>query len=245
VLRLNKIVEKVTDRVGLLQFVSLLGERLFSHFLVLCHALGEDLFFNQHIFEAGVIFNEVVVALDIAIEDLCGGPDASAYHVIIVLAEFDVGFLLADGVLRHLQGVPQRNAIGEEVTALGLGDIAQGVVGRTVVEAGVVGDNCLDVVLLAEVGHVALSGVDGNNLALTCGDLSFVHGALFGVVRRIEELTVGTEHVIDNEAESLVDVALAVMDTAAQVVHHGIVKAVSGLRVDGQIIILALVDSHR
>ena len=191
-----------------------------------------------------MVFNEVVVALDIAVEDFGGGPDASAYHVVIVLAELNVSFLLADGVLCHLQGVPQGNAIGEEVAALGLGDIAEGVVGRAIIEASVVSDNRLDVVLLAEVSHVALGGVDGNNLALACGDLGFVHGALLGVICRIEELAVSTEHVIDNEAESFVDVALAVMDTAAQVVHHRIVKAVGGLCVDGQIIILALVDGH-
>ena len=91
---------------------------------------------------------------------------------------------------------------------------------------------------------MALGGVDRNDLALACGDLSLVHGALLGIVRRIEELTVSTEHVIDNEAESLVHVALTVMDTAAQVVHHGIVKTVGGLGVDGQIIVLALVDGH-
>jgi len=191
-----------------------------------------------------VIFNEVVVALDIAVKDLGSGPDASAYHVVIVLAELDVSFLLADGILRHLQGVPQGNAVGEEVAALGLGDITQGVVGRAIVEAGVVGDNRLDVVLLAEVSHVALGGVDRNDLALACGDLSLVHGALLGIVRRIEELTVSTEHVIDNEAESLIDLALTVMDTAAQVVHHGVIEAVGGLRVNGQIIGLALVDGH-
>ena len=191
-----------------------------------------------------MIFNEVVVVLDIAVEDFGGGPDTSAYHVVIVLAELDVSFLLADGVLRHLQGIPQGNAVGEKIAALGLGDIAEGVVGRAVIEAGVVGDNRLDVVLLAEVGHVALGGIDGDNLALACGDLSLVHGALLGIVRRIEELAVSTEHVIDNEAESLIHVALTVMDTAAQVVHHGIVEAVGGLRVDGQIIVFALVDGH-
>jgi len=192
-----------------------------------------------------MVLNEIVVAFDIAVKNLGGGPDASAYHVVIVLAELDVSFLLADGVLRHLQGVPHGNAVGEEVAALGLGDIAQGVVSRAIVEAGVVSDNRLDVVLLAEVSHVALGGVDGNNFALTCGDLSLVHGALLGIVCRIEELTVSTEHVIDNEAESLIDIALTVMDTAAQVIHHGIVEAVGGLRVNGQIIVLALVDSHR
>jgi len=191
-----------------------------------------------------VVLNEVVVVLDISVEDFRCSPDASAYHVIIVLAELDVGFLLADGVLRHLQGVPQGNTIGEEVAALGLGDIAQGVVGRAIVEAGVVGDNRLDIVLLAEVSHVALGGVDGDNLALACGNLSLVHGALLGIIRRIEELAVSTEHVIDNEAEGLIDIALTVMDTAAQVVHHGIVKTVGGLGVDGQIIGLALVNSH-
>jgi len=221
-----------------------LTPHVFPHFLVLCHALGENLFFNQHVLEAGVIFNEVIVAFNITVEDLGGGPDASAYHVAIILAELDIGFLLADGVLRHLQGVPQGNTIGEEVAALGLGDIAQGVVGRAIVEAGVVGDNCLDVVLLTEVSHVALGGVDGDNLALACGDLSLVHGALLGIVRRIEELTVSTEHVIDNETESLIDIALTIMDTAAQVVHHGIIEAVGGLRVNGQIIVLALVDGH-
>ena len=192
-----------------------------------------------------MVFDEVVIAADITVEDFRRGSHAPAHHVTIGLAETDVGFLLADGVLRHLEGVPHGDAVGEKVAALGLGDIAQGVVGGAIVKAGIVGDDGLDVVLLAQVGHVLLSGIDGDDLALSGGDLSLIHGALFGVVGGIEQLAVGAEDVVDNEAEGLIDPALFVMDTAAQVVHHGVVQAVGGLGVDGQIVVAALVDSHR
>lgn len=212
---------------------------------MLSHALGKDFLLDEDILKAGVVFGEVGVEGDIAVEDFCRSPDAPTHHVVIGLTEADVGLLLADGVLRHLEGVPNGDAVGEKIAALGLGDIPQGVVGRAVVKAGIVGDDGFHVVLLAQVGHVLFGGIDGNDLALSGSDLGLVHGALLGIVGSIEELAVGTENVIDDEAEGLIDPALLVMDTAAQVVHHRVVQAIGGLGVDGQIIVAALVDSHR
>ena len=221
-----------------------LTPHVFPHFLVLSHALGEDFLFDEDILKPGVVLDKVGVEGNIAVKDFRRSPDAPTHHVVVGLAEADIGLLLADGVLRHLEGVPNGDAIGEKVAAFGLGDIPQGVVGGAIVKAGVMGDDGLDIVLLAQVGHVPLGGIDGNNLALSGGDLGFVDGALLGIVGSIEELTVGTENVIDDEAEGLIDPALLVMDTAAQVVHHRVVQAVGGLSVDGQIVIFALVDGH-
>ena len=212
---------------------------------MLSHALGKDFLFDEDILEAGVVFDEVGVEGDIAVKDFRRGPDAPAHHVVVGLTEADIRLLLADGVLRHLEGVPNGNAVGEKVAALGLGDISQGVVGGAIVKAGIVGDDGLDIVLLAQVGHVLLGGIDGDNLALARSNLGLVHRALLGIVGGVEELAVSAENVVDNEAEGLIDPALFVMDTAAQVVHHRVVQAVCGLGVDGQIVIAALVDSHR
>ena len=212
---------------------------------MLCHALGENFLFNQHIFKPGVVLNEFHILGDVLVQDFGGCARLAVFQAIsVALAPPLVGRLLADGVLRHLEGVPHRDAVGQEVTALGLGDIPQGVVGGAVVEAGVVGDNRLDIVLLAQVGHMLAGGVDGDNLALAGGNLGFVHGALGGVVGGVEQRTVSAKHVVDNEAEGLIDVATLVMDGAAQVIHHGVVKAVCGLGVDGQIVRFALVDGH-
>lgn len=211
---------------------------------MLSHTLGKDFLLDEDIFKSGVVFDEVSVESDIAVKDFRRGPHAPAHHVVVGLAEADIGLLLADGVLRHLEGIPNGDTIGEKVAALGLGDIPQGVVGRTVVEAGVVGDDGLDIVLLAQVGHMLLGGIDGDDLALPGGDLGLIDGALLGIVSGVEQLTVGAENVIDDEAEGLIDSALTVMDTAAQVVHHGVVQAVGGLGVDGQIVVAALVNGH-
>jgi len=212
---------------------------------VLSHALGKDFFLDQYIFQASVILNKVVIVGDVSVQDFRRGSySAVLLGIAIVLAKLDVGFLLTDGVLCHLQGVPHGDAIGEKVTALGLGDIAHCVVGGAIVKAGIVGDNCFDAVLVAKLFNMLASGVDADNLAEARGDLFLIHGALFSIVSSIEKLTISAEYVIDNEAESFVHVALAVMNTAAQVVHHRVVKAVGGLGVDGQIIILALVDGH-
>ena len=212
---------------------------------MLGHALGEDFLLNQHILEAGVVLGEVGVEGDIAVKNFRRGPDAPAHHIVVGLAEADIGLLLADGVLRHLERIPNGDAVGKKVTALGFGDIPQGVVGGAVVEAGVMGDNGLDIVLLAQVGHMLLGGIDGDNLALARCNLGLVDGALLGIVGGIEQLTVSAENVVDNEAEGLIDPALLIMDTAAQVVHHGVIQAVGGLGVDSQIVVAALVDSHR
>lgn len=222
-----------------------LTPHVFPHFLVLPHALGKDFLLDENILEAGMVFDEVSVESDIAVKDFRRGSHAPAHHVVVSLTEADIGLLLADGVLCHLEGIPNGDAVGEEVAALGLGDIAQGVVGGAVVEAGVVGDDGLHVVLLAQVGHVLLGSIDGDDLAQACRNLGLIDGALFGIVGRIEQLAVSAENVIDNEAEGLIDPALLVMDTAAQVVHHRVVQAVGGLGVDGQIVVAALVDSHR
>ena len=195
--------------------------------------------------KAGVVFDEDMIAANIAVEDFRCGSHAPTYHVVVRLAKADVGLLLADGVLRHLECVPNGNAVGEKVAALGLGDIPQGVVGGAVVEAGVVGDDGLNAVLLAQLVNMASGCIDGHDLALSGGDLSLIHRALLGIVGRVEQLTVGAENVIDNEAEGLIDPALLVMDTAAEVVHHGVVQTVGGLGVDSQIIVAALVDGHR
>jgi len=211
---------------------------------VLSHALGKDFLFDEDIFKAGVVLDKVGVEGDIAVEDFRRGSHAPAHHIVVGLAEADIGLLLADGILRHLEGVPNGNAVGEKVAALGLGDISQGVVGGAIVEAGVVSDDGLDIVLLTQVGHVLFGGIDGDNLALARSNLGLVHRALLGIVGGVEELAVGAENVIDNEAEDLIDPALLVMDTAAQVVHHRVVQAVGGLGVDGQIVVAALVDSH-
>ena len=193
-----------------------------------------------------MVFDEVGIKGDVPVEDFGGSPDLAVFlDVPILLAPPDVGFLLADGVLRHLEGVPHGDAVGEKVAALGLGDIAQGVVGGAIVEAGVVGDDGFYIVLLAQVSHVLLSGINGDNLALSGGDLGLINRALLGIVGRIEQLAVGAEDVVDNEAEGLIDSALFVMDTAAQVVHHGVVQAVGGLGIDSQIVRFALVDGHR
>jgi len=192
-----------------------------------------------------VIFDEVIVESDIPIEDFRRGSHTSAHHITVGFAEADIGLLLANGVLRHLERVPNGDAIGEKVAALGLGDIAQSVVGGAIVEAGVVGDDGLHVVFLAQVVDMAAGGIDGDDLALPCGDLGLVHGALRGIVGRVEQLTISAENVVDDEAEGLIDPALLVMDTAAQVIHHGVVQAVGGLGVDGQIVVAALVDRHR
>ena len=192
-----------------------------------------------------MVFDEVMIAADIAVEDFRRGSHAPAHHIVIGLAEADVGLLLADGVLRHLERVPNGDAVGQEVTALGLGDIPQGVVGGAVVEAGVVGDDGLDAVLLAQLVDMAAGRIDGHDLALSGGNLSLIDGALLGIVGGIKELAVGAENIIDDEAEGLIDPALLVMDTAAQVVHHGVVEAVGSLGVDSQIVVAALVNSHR
>lgn len=222
-----------------------LTPHIFPHLLVLSHALGKDFLLDEDILKPGMVFDEVGVKSDIAVEDFRRGSHAPAHHVVIGLTEADVGLLLADGVLRHLEGIPNGDTIGEKVAALGLGDIPQGVVGGAIVEAGVVGDDGLDIVLLAQVGHVLLGGIDRDDLALPGGNLGLIDGALLGIVGRIKQLTVGAENVIDDEAKGLIDPALLVMDAAAQVVHHGIVQAVGGLGVDSQIIVAALVDSHR
>ena len=212
---------------------------------MLSHALGKNFLLDEDILETGMVLDEVSVEGDIAVEDFRRGPDAPAHHVVVSLTEADIGLLFADGVLRHLEGIPNGDAVGEKVAALGLGDIPQGVVGGAVVEASIVGDDGLDIVLLAQVGHVLLGGIDGDNIALARSNLGLIHRALLGIVGGIEELTVGAENVIDNKAEGLIDPALLVMDTAAQVVHHRVVQAVGGLGVDGQIVVAALVDSHR
>jgi len=222
-----------------------LTPHIFPHFLVLSHALGKDFLFNQHILKTRVILNEVVVSANITVEDLRRGSYAPAHHVVVGLAEADIGLLLADGVLRHLERVPNRDTVGQEVAALGLGDIPQGVVGGAVVEAGIVGDNGFHVVLLAQLMNMAVGGIDRHNLALAGGDLSLIHRALFGIVRRVEQLAVGAENVIDNEAEGLIDPALLVMNAAAQVIHHRIIQAIGGLGVDSQVVVAAFVDSHR
>ena len=222
-----------------------LTPHIFPHFLVLSHALGKDFLLDEDIFKPGVVFDEVGVESDIAVEDFRRGSHAPAHHVVIGLTEADVGLLLADGILRHLERVPHGDAAGQEVAALGLGDISQGVVSRAVVEAGVVGDDGLYVVLLAQFVNVAAGCIDGNDLALPCGNLGLVHWALGGVVRRVEQLAVSAENVIDDKAEGFIDPALLVMDAAAQVVHHRVVQSVGGLGVDSQIVVAALVNSHR
>ena len=192
-----------------------------------------------------MIFDEIVIESDISVKDFRRGSHAPAHHVTVGFAEANVGFLLADGILRHLEGVPNGDAVGEKIAALGLGDIAQGVVGGAIVEAGVVGDDGLHVVLLTQFVNVAAGCIDGDDLALPCGDLGLVHGALGGIVGRVEQLTISAENVVDDEAEGLIDPALLVVNTAAQVVHHGVVQAVGGLGVDGQVVVAALVDGHR
>lgn len=222
-----------------------LAPHVLSHSLVLGHALGEDFLLDQHILKPGMVFDEVGIKGDVPIEDFGGGPDLAVFlGVPVLLAPSDIGGLLADGVLRHLQGVPHGHAVGQKVAALGLGDIAQGVIGGAIIEARVVGDDGLDIVLLAQVSDMALGGIDRDDLALALSDLGLIHGPLLGIIGGIEQGAVSAEHVIDDEAESLIDAALLVVDTAAQVVHHRIVQAVRGLGVDGQIVIAALVDSH-
>jgi len=192
-----------------------------------------------------MVFDKVIVEGDVPIENFCGRAwFAISLEVAVALTPPAISRLLADGVLRHLEGVPHGDAVGEKIAALGLGDIAQGIVGGAIIEAGVVGNNSFYAVLIAELLHVAAGCIDRHDAALAGGNLGFIDGALSGIVRRIKQLPISAENVIDNEAESLVDIALAVMDTASQVVHHRILKAVGGLGVNGQIIGLAAVN-HR
>lgn len=189
-----------------------------------------------------MVFLKAVVAGDIAVKDFGGCPDAASGHVVIFQAKLNIGFLFADGVLRHFQRVPNRDTIGEEVAAGGLGHIAQGTIGGTIVKPSVMGDNSFYIVRLAERPHMIPGGENGNDFALSSGDLCLVLRPLFGVVRRIEQPAVSTEHLVNNEAEGLVYMPMGVVDTAAEVVHHGVLEGICGLRVDGQIIGFTLVN---
>lgn len=209
---------------------------------MLCHALHKNFLFDQHIFEAGVVLNEILVLRDIAVKDLGGGARRAVGPAEAALfAPSNIGRLLADGILCHLQGVPHRDAVGEEVAARALGHIAQGVVGRAVVKAGIVRDDGLDIVLAAQVGHMAAGRVDGDDAAAALGNLALVHRPLLGIVCGVEQGAVSAEDVVDDEREALIDAAALVMDSAAQVVHHRVVEAVGRLRVYGQVVRFTLV----
>lgn len=189
-----------------------------------------------------MVFDELLVLHDIAVKDLGGCARlAVGLTEAALLAPSLIGRLLADGVLRHLEGVPHRDTIGQEVTEGTLGHIAQGVIGRAIVEARIVRDDGLDIVLLAQVGHMAAGGEDGNDAARAVGDVGLIYGALGGIVRGVEQGAVSAKDVVDDEGEGLIDATALVVDSSAEVVHHRVVEAVGGFRVDGQVIRLALV----
>lgn len=190
-----------------------------------------------------MVLDEVQVLGDVLIKNLGSCARLAIFHAVpVARAPSLICRLLADGVLCHLEGVPHRDTIGKEVAACALGYIAQGIVGRAIVKARVVRDNRLDIVLLAQVSHMAASGEDGDDAAAALGNLALVHRALLGVVGGIEQRAISAKDVINDEGEGLIDVAALVVDGAAQVVHHGIIKAICGLRVNGQIVRFALVN---
>ena len=117
---------------------------------MLFHTPNENFFFDKYIFEARVVFDKVHVLCDVPIKNLGGCARRPVLlGVSVALTKTDVGWLFADGILCHLESIPNGDTIGEKVTALGLGDIPQGVVGGAVVETGVMGDDGLDIVFLA------------------------------------------------------------------------------------------------
>ncbi len=96
--------------------ICLLFERSLPHFLVLFHTPHENFFFDKYIFEARVVFDKVHVLGDVSVEDFGGCARRSVlFGVSVTLTEADVGWLFADGVLCHLQGVPHWDAVGKEV----------------------------------------------------------------------------------------------------------------------------------
>ena len=209
---------------------------------MLSHAPHKNFFFNQDIFESGMIFGEIFIKRDLLIEDFGGcARYIVAAHVSAFLTPVDVSRLAADRVLRHLEGVPYGNAVGQEPPGRGLCDISQGAVCGTIVEPRVMGDNRLYIVLAAKRGDVAAGGLDGDDFPGAGLDVGLILRPLGGVIRSIEQTAVSAEHFINNEAESLEDVPLLVVDGAADVVHHGIFQAVGRFRVNGEIIGLALV----
>jgi hypothetical protein len=104
-----------------------------------------------------------------------------------------------------------------------------------------VGDDSLDIVLLAEVRNIFASGEDGDNLPRAVSDLLLIPRPLVSVVSSIEQGAVYAENFVDYETKGFVYVASLVMNTATQVIHHGVIEGVGGFGVDCEVVVFALV----
>ena len=88
-----------------------------------------------------MVFDKVHVLRDVPIKNFGSCARRSVLlGVSVALTKTDVSRLFADGILRHFQGIPHRDAVGEEVPRFGFGHIAQGVVGRAVIKARIVSE---------------------------------------------------------------------------------------------------------
>ena len=210
---------------------------------MLCHATGENLFFDEDVRQSGVFFGELMVAGNVLVKYLGGCSRlAISCGVSIIGCPLDVCFLLADGVLCHLQSVPKGHAVGEEVAESGLGQVSLRPCRCPIIEPHIVGDDCLDVVLFAKVADVQL-GVDiGDDLSFQILDLLPVLGDFLGVVGGLHKVVHAVENFVDDEGESFVDVAVLVVNCSADVVDHRVVKGVRRFGVDCEIVGTAAVN---
>jgi hypothetical protein len=149
----------------------------------------------------------------------------------IVKTKLLVGFILAQHLTSHLEGIPNLHTPREEVAILGGGQKSLSVVERAIVEAGIVGDNVANAILLDYITQDRANGFEPAKLTLARLDFVPILGNFLGEVGRSHQLIV-EEDISYYIAVRFIDCASSIHNCKAHIIAKGIIDRIGGFGVD-------------
>ena len=222
---------------------------------MLSEAVPHDFRFNQHIFQTGMAFLEVVVAGDIPPQDFRSlARCAVGQGVAILGTELLIGGHFADNILRHLHNVPDFHAVkGEPVTPLGSGAVSLSDTQGVIIKAGIIGGYLSNAILLDDFKHGLPDFIGACHNALTGSQFLDIAGDFPVIVSGTHKVTLVTENIPIHIGSGFVNRALgvnyrpaAIIDKDIGHIHFAVLchKGVGGFGINYQNIVLAMVNHN-
>jgi len=169
-----------------------------NFFDALVHPEGpeHDLPFDLHIFQRGVALNELNVHCYEPVNDL-GGQAGAGRLVLGHVTIFCAPLVIALGLNRapHLHGVPDFNRLGQGANAVQVSQPTRGGVQCVNIKPRIVGDDCDDVHVIAQVGDFVHDLKKGLDDALAFGNVLVILGQLVRVIRGLHALNLAEENL--------------------------------------------------
>jgi hypothetical protein len=181
-----------------------------------------------------MLLYEVEVGGEIAVDDFGSIAVLSILgHEAIGYTESLVTLIISKDFSCHLEGVPNLQAIGEEVAILRGGQEPLGQSSGEVVEASIVGTDDLDVVLTNHISEDVANGLVSTQDTLTALDVCPILGDFVSEESGSHQLFI-KEHISYHIAVGFVDIAIAIDHSKANVIAQRVIKSISGFGIEDE-----------